>query len=496
MRKSFIYLLSFLEGAAVMACELIGARMLAPNFGASLHVWAAALGLTLGGLMTGYFTGGLLSRRFPDQPALLYWLLVLAGWMLALMPFTSGWIMERTLSLPLHWGAILSLLVFMFPPLVLMGMVSPVIINLLNTRVKDAGNHAGNIYAISTLGGIGATFAMGFYIIPSFGIDYPAWWSGLILSLFPLIALFRIRRVPALLALLPFALLALSMTAGPQQNQAPEEEALYHSEGILGQVRVVDREFQRDSLRFRGRGLVVNNTLQTVMRLDDPDFDFWPYTEVIPRMAAQAGGGRALLLGMGGGTLLHRLEDLGFEVDVVEIDGRIRLVAEQFFHLPPGRPVIIDDARHYLKTCAAPYRLIVYDTFISEGAPEHVLTAEGLEEARCRLEPDGLLLINFYGYTSGPLGEITRSVYKTLQVAGFSVSAYALPGSERERNVVFFCSPGAHPPFTDNILQPIQLDTAQAAVLTDRMPRIDLYARASEDWRRFHNLQKSQNKRH
>ena len=40
-----------------MVCELIGAKLLAPYFGTSLYVWAAALALTLGGLTLGYFIG-------------------------------------------------------------------------------------------------------------------------------------------------------------------------------------------------------------------------------------------------------------------------------------------------------------------------------------------------------------------------------------------------------------------------------------------------------
>ena len=49
-------------------------------------------------------------------------------------------------------GAIISLLIFMFPPLIFMGMTSPIIINLLTQEADAAGNNAGNVYAISTVG--------------------------------------------------------------------------------------------------------------------------------------------------------------------------------------------------------------------------------------------------------------------------------------------------------------------------------------------------------
>jgi hypothetical protein len=45
--RGYLLCLATLEGAAVMACELIGAKTVAPYFGSSLYVWAAVLGVTL-----------------------------------------------------------------------------------------------------------------------------------------------------------------------------------------------------------------------------------------------------------------------------------------------------------------------------------------------------------------------------------------------------------------------------------------------------------------
>ena len=171
--RSYLLCLATLEGAAVMACELIGAKEVAPYFGSSLYVWAAVLGVTLAALMTGYYTGGWLSHRYTSR-YLVSGILTAAGTLLAIMPFTGPWIMESTLGMSVRSGTTLSLMVFMFPPLVLMGMSSPIIIGLLNERVETSGKSAGSVYAISTLGGIFATFATGFYLLPELGIRIPA----------------------------------------------------------------------------------------------------------------------------------------------------------------------------------------------------------------------------------------------------------------------------------------------------------------------------------
>src|SRR5688572_18726542 len=126
--RNFLFLLSFIEGASVMACELFSAKMIAPFFGGSLYVWAAVLGVTLFALMSGYYLGGYISERSKKEN-LVYWILLLGGFFLMMMPYTSVWSMSRFLDMSVQWGSTVSLMIFMFPPLLFMGMTSPIIIN-------------------------------------------------------------------------------------------------------------------------------------------------------------------------------------------------------------------------------------------------------------------------------------------------------------------------------------------------------------------------------
>ncbi len=277
-------------------------------------------------------------------------------------------------------------------------------------------------------------------------------------------------------------------------------KTLYHTEGVLGQVKVADLPLAAGDRTIPARALIVNNTLQTVMSLEDPDYDFWQYTKYIPIFASSyPKGSKVLLLGMGGGTLVNRLHDAGLELDVVEIDGRMTRLAVDFFGMPASQEVMVDDARHFLKTSREHYPVIIYDTFISESAPEHILTLEGLEDAKKRLTSDGVLLINFYGYLEGNRGAVTRCVYKTLQAAGFYVDLFTTPGSEQERNLLLIGSlqqkdwkslplRGALPGDISDYFIPANLvDTSTAKVLTDKAPQLEMYARASADWRKLYN---------
>lgn len=503
--KKYLFFLSFLEGGSVMACELIGAKLLAPFFGTSLYVWAAALALTLGGLTIGYFLGGRYSKKYAGSYSFLYWVLICAGLLLVVMPFTSELIMNQTINLSLEMGAIFSLLIFMMPPLIFMGMVSPIIINLLTEDVESAGNSAGNVYAISTLGGILATFVMGFYIIPNFGLEMPAVVIGILLSLFPLISLFLGKNKNAafvIVLLAGFAFLSLK----PSEHFNDEYKVLYQSEGILGQVKVVDHPSYDITPDHReGRALIVNNTLQTyVGKENDMQYSIWSWANYFPTAASVfPKGSKVLLLGLGGGTLVKQLDRLGFETDVVEIDKRIWEVSVDYFNLNPKTNVIIDDARHHVRITDKKYDIVIFDTFLSEAVPEHLVTIEGFEDTKKILNPGGMIMINFYGYVQGDLGTAARSVYKTLEKSGFKTDILATPGNEATRNLIFLASESEKDfsktnyneqnfekinDLYDHFIDPRTMNLNNAKILSDKKPQLaKLYTKAAREWKKNYN---------
>jgi MFS family permease len=163
-----------------MAVELIGAKLVTPYYGNSIYVWASALGFTLLGLMGGYFLGGWLSLRHARRN-LLYTVVMASGLTVATMPFTAGFITQATSSMGLRTAVLLSEMVILLPPVVLFGIVSPMIIRLITDRVEEVGNSAGRIYAISTGGGILLNFLMGLYLIPFMGVRVSAWITAALL---------------------------------------------------------------------------------------------------------------------------------------------------------------------------------------------------------------------------------------------------------------------------------------------------------------------------
>ena len=509
MLRNFLFFLSFLEGSAVMACELLGAKMIAPFFGSSLYVWAAVLGITLFALMSGYYIGGYISERIRKQN-LVYWVLVLAGLFLMIMPYTSVWIMEQTIDMDIKWGSTSSLIVFMFPPLLFMGMTSPILINMINNKVDTTGRSAGSIYAISTLGGILATFLVGFYLLPEFGIKWPCFIFGLLLLIFPLIALLKNKKYVALIIILPILLMAF-VNSKEKIISSNNINLLYSKEGVLGQIRVYDMPFPTFTRGWKNaRVLMVNNTAQTLMDLDDPEYDVWDWSYYFPTAASiKSPGSDALLLGLGGGTLVQQFNRLGFKTDVVEIDQRIKDVAIEYFFIDPATNIMIDDARRYINTNEKMYDVVTLDLFLNETPPSHVLTKESFETIKSFLKPEGLVMMNFYGYLSGEKGKASRSIHETFKAAGFHVELFVTPGTEESRNLIFLAS---HEPLDfskinysepdlpriNNIRKHFvnknMIDFSNAIVLKDEIPNLEkIYLPAALDWRKSsikYNLKK------
>ena len=139
---SFYLVLSFMEGGAVMAAELLGARMIAPFYGTTLFVWSSVIGVTLAALAVGYFIGGYLADWHPRN-ILLFSVLAAGSVLLALMPILAKFVLEATSGMGIRTGSLVSALIFLLPPLACLGMTSPIIIRLASRDLQHTGRTAG-----------------------------------------------------------------------------------------------------------------------------------------------------------------------------------------------------------------------------------------------------------------------------------------------------------------------------------------------------------------
>lgn len=439
--KHILIIIAFIEGGSVMVCELLGAKLISPYFGSSLYVWASVLAVTLGGLASGYYTGGYFSKKY-ENTSLLFYILLLAGFFMFIMPFSSKFILEHTINLDVRTGSIISLLLYLFPPLLFFGMTSPIIINILTETRDSSGKSAGTVYSISTIGGIFTTLFTGFYIFPEFGISKPAFFTGGFIIFISLIYFIYKKKYFVLLILL-IILFIYNRNKKSLIKSNKSFRVLYQSEGILGQLKIIDHMYYSNYKGWRlSRALLVNNVGQTITDLKHPEFSMWDYPFfVLNATSIYPPESDVLLLGFGGGTMYKQFKRQKFNVDAVELDKRIKDIAIKYFGLNPDINVFVDDARHYIRTINKKYDIIMYDLLLGENPPAHLLTVECFEEVKKILKPDGILIINFSGYITGKMGKASRAIYKTLEYCGFKTDIIAThPTNESIRNLIFLAS--------------------------------------------------------
>ena len=423
------YLTAFIEGASVMAIELAGAKMIAPFYGTSLYVWAAVLAVTLGGLTTGYFLGGWATYRYSGQK-LLFVVLLLGTLLIALMPLVALSVMPATSSMGLRTGSLISAMSFMFLPLVCMGMVSPTLIQLSNAELKGTGRTAGTIYAVSTIGGIIMTLLMGFYFLPEWGIRKSIFLTAGLLGSMPVLLFLIYRKykfwMGAGLVILAFLILS---AAKPFKDPNLQVKFLYRSEGILGQVSVLENPQPQTNRMFRL--LFINQIPQTQVNVKLMPASAWLYPHRLATLASvKPRNSKALLIGMGGGSIAMELKKMGFDLNIVEIDNRMPEVSEKYFGFKPDSiSIFIDDGRHYIRTAHKKYDLVITDVLNGETQPYHLFTMEAFSELKKITAPDALILINFQGYLTGEHGMAVRSIFRTLQESGYHVK-YFFSGKE------------------------------------------------------------------
>jgi predicted membrane-bound spermidine synthase len=497
LSPSILLLLAFLEGGAVMCIEMIGSRLVAPVYGSSLEVWSIVLATSVGALAAGYFSGGKFTA-VKSPMVLLFFLLLSAGAFIYLMPslanlLVSGFDAENLLARTFTASILL-----LFPPLFLLGSTTPLIIFALNDKTEKAGKTAGKTFAVSTVGGITFTYLTGFYLIPQLGLTKTCFLIATLVGVIPFIFLIKEKVFIAFLVL-PLIFFALWFSKDTAVSE--DVKILHFSEGLLGQLLLIDNHKEFNPKLPIERNLFMNRIGQSSVLLDNMTNE-WDYVNYILSVGSTLKEKPyVLVLGLGGGTVPRYLENyLNANVDAVELDSRVGKIARDYFSLSENTKIIVDDARHYIRTSKRKYDLVIFDLYRGESPPSHTLTKEAFMEVQNLLTDSGMCIVNFNGFLNGANGLPSRSLFATMQTAGLIVKILPTGTDENGRNCLFigtkknwsFEKPAVQL-LIDNrpadlqelIFNEGELDFSDAVVFTDDKPVLEkLNGAASKIWRK------------
>ncbi len=392
-------------GVASLALELTASQLMRPYFGASLFIWANLIGLVLIYLTVGYDLGGRLADRRPT-PGRLFTLIAVAGLAAAIIPALAQPLLSWSLagfaevSVGIFYGSLAGVIGLFAVPMILVGTVSPFAIRLHMRQVDAAGQTAGAIYAVSTLGSMIGTFVPVFILLPTLGSGRTLYLVALLLLGMAALGLFVLRRRAAWLVSAAFAgVVVLTLLPPPALIKPPPYgHLLAERESVYNYIQVVGQD-NGDVNLVLNEGHAVHSIYRADQThpLTGGPWDYWLVAPYVNANMRPAGVQNMLMLGSAAGTAAQLFTRVygPKPVDDVELDPAIVDLAHQYFHLDqPNIHNIINDARVYLRTTDRQYSIIGIDAYRQPYIPFQLTTREFFTEVQQHLTPDGVAMIN------------------------------------------------------------------------------------------------------
>jgi len=416
---------------AVMVVEVLGTRLVAPFYGASLYVWSALILVTLVALALGYWVGGMWADKTPRLPVLLG-IIAAAGFFILILPYIHKPVLLFFGKMGLETGSLLSALIIFTLPMICLGMVSPFCVKLLSTGEEHLGLTVGSIYGVSTIGGVVGVLLSSFVLIPLVGVRRVFLVISIALLLLCLIGWILTRKKAG--TAVAVILLIICGTAFAYTAPLPASNRMVLLDKIdssYGELMVIDLG--------KNRCLMMDGVMQTAAFKDrkvkpGEGLKHRYNMELLPYYNPD--GHDVMLVGLGGGLLVDLLSPYGFNFDAVEIDPKVIEVARNYFNF--DRECVAGDGRYYLKTRDKKYDFIILDALQGESLSSYLFTKEMFELCKDRLGFGGILAINSLGLPGE--SRISDVIASTLSEVFPHVEYYRSMPQNKPQLVTFFAS--------------------------------------------------------
>ena len=421
-----------LSGFSAMVYEVTWTRALSLVLGSSIYAFCLMLATFLGGIALG---SALTRRDLRTRPATMERFigleLMLGGYgllsvrLFSQLPdlFVSLWPMTGRTFTGLSWLQVTLSALVMLPPTLIMGVLFPVVSDLVTTRFSQLGERLGAAYAVNTAGGILGSFLAGFVLIPWLGLPWAIVAAALVNLLAAALLYVRFeprRTVPVRIGLSGLllahaaGLAAFGIVPAWQQHafaagvylyadqlqQAPAQEGagaqlIYYRDGLNATVSV-HRDADTIFLRVGGKTDASNGV----------DMGTQVLAAHVP-LLLHPDPRRVLVIGLGSGvTVGHAARHPVSLVHCAEIEPAVIEGARYFkeenygVHEDPKVSLVAADGRNFLRATRQEYDVIISEPSNPWMAGVAALfTREFYALAKRRLAPDGVMCqwLQLYG---------------------------------------------------------------------------------------------------
>ena len=422
--RRFLYLTAAITGGIILIVEILGAKMLSPFFGTSHFVWTAQIAVTLLSLAAGYYYGGWLVDRSTNLKRLYFCILLAGVYLCTSLPFLRP-MAFFFLKFSLALGSVLASLFLFFIPLTLLAVTGPFVIRVLTESTHTVGGQVGRLSAVSTVGSVLGTVLIGYVLIPFAPNTVTMLVSaGVLFTVVGVYFLVWHRQAKTLTqagTLLVLAIVAGIMGVRIDANSGTRNMTeLTRRNSNFGLMQVLENK--DGTRRFYLNDLLTQNIYDPVAKQSLTVFTYMlhdlatAYTSEIKSL---------LGIGLGVGIVPRQFATEGVAVDVVEINPRVVDIGSEYFDFVPEKVNIhIGDGRHYLNATDKHYDVILLDAFLGDSSPSHLMTRECFQSIQQKLNADGVLVINSFGYFRKGEDFFVSSLAKTLKSVFASVKIH------------------------------------------------------------------------
>ncbi len=457
-----LLIIVFFGGMTTLGVELAASRLLAPFYGNNILVWAVLIGLILLYLSVGYYFGGKLADRRPDDTLLLK-LVMLAAFLIGLVPFLSRPVLAlsvdamASLSMGVFIGSLVGVLILFAVPITLLGFVSPFAIRLSAVGVSNTGEIAGRVYALGTVGSLIGAFLPVLVLIPNIGTrnTFLTFSFGLCL----LTALGLRRRLYWM----------------PAIREATLGELRFEGESLFNYIQVQDTPSGVRRLILNNEERVATHSVYFPDEARQPlSGGPWDYFLLAPYMRAEHPGEieNLLVVGLGAGTvpkLYTETYGADVHIDGIEIDPGVIEVGRRYFDMNEANlNSVAEDGRYFLRQSDLVYDVVAIDAYRPPYIPFQLTTVEFFQEIQAQLSDDGIVALNA-GQGPNRDDRLVRALSQTMRAVFPTV--IVLEPSTTSNNLIYASN------------RPLDPDTLLALLRTVEDPTIALIMGRSMDLR-------------
>ena len=470
--RYFYFLTELFVGIALMGVEMSASRFIAVYFSSSQIVWTIIIGVIMIAMAIGNYWGGHQADKKPSYVRL-YSELLFAGTWIVLVPFLGRFVVAGVSVLfalivskgLVIWAALFSCLILFFPPLLMLGKVTPSLIKY-SLGEKVSGKVIGLLEALNTVGSIVGTFLPTFLTIPFIGTSNSFVLFGSMIAALGL--LYVVTHIVDYFKNKPEVAENTENIETKKTSKTVRNSMVFS--GIFSflwlfgmiistnvspifwkdETTIIETDSMYNYLKINKEGKTTyfsTNVLFGIQSCINDDFSltdmYYDKLLVSPYLVKE--NPKVLVLGNGTGTYATMMKEyMKCECDItaVEIDQKIIDISYKYFQMSKDVNVVCDDGRNFINRDKEKYDIILVDAYSSISAPFHMTTIEFFTKVNEHLNDDGLMMmnVNMYSEKKGSVNfavcdtacSVFNNLYAYYDGGGSGMEVFATKNKERD----------------------------------------------------------------